>query len=242
MAIVRVEGKTKLERRVGLTSAKKVAKKAAKKGGKKAAKKGAKHAIEKHAAKKHPAKKHAEEHAEKHAGKKAAKQAGEAAKRHTMKEPDSGKLIKAFHHLQRAAAVISLVEKPAGGDLHALLELGKTAYERAAAAGVSGKLTKQAQPLAKAIEHLALAGLYSARLEFRVAVVEPVGNKMVKRLRDLRPRLEDLGMPENDTAQNLLGVAWELLRRADAAGDDAQLEWELGMAADSLCEALEEGL
>jgi hypothetical protein len=195
MAIVRVQGETKLERRVGLTTAKK----AAKKGGKKAAKKGAKHApehaIEKHAAKKHPAKKRAEKLAGKHAGKKAAKHSGGSLGQPPTREPDSGKLVRAFHHLQRAAAVISLVEKKSGGDLQGLLALATTAYGQAASAGVSGKLARQAQSLAKAIEHLALAGLYAARSEFRVAVADPLDGKMAKRLRDLRPRLEDLGSP-----------------------------------------------
>ena len=238
MAIVRVESGGSLSRQVGIKAA---AKKAAKKGVKKGAKKGAKHAIEKHAAKKHAAKKHAD----KHAGKKAAKHVHEEVaaglKADAKTGPDSGKLVRAFHHLQRASVVISLVEKGSGGDLKALLDLGAQAYARAAEKGASGKKERQAVALLKGVEHLAMAGLYSARIDFRVSVPTPAANKMAKRLVELRARLEKLGTPAKEPSQNLLGLAWELLRRADAAGDDAQLEWELGMASEGLCEALEEG-
>ncbi len=235
MAIVMVRGDGGgLERRVGLKAA---AKKTAKKAGKKAAKKGAKHAIEKHAAKKHPAKKHAE----KHAGKKAAKHVVDSSAELSLKKPegDSARLSKAFHKLQRAAAVISLLEKPSGGDLRALLELAVEVFERA---GKSAKIAKQAGALAKAVEHLAMAGLYSARIEFRVNVAAPAGGKMQKRLRDLRDRLEDVGVPKGEEAEMLTALGWELLKRADAAGDDPHMEYELGMAADALCEAVEEGI
>jgi hypothetical protein len=40
----------------------------------------------------------------------------------------------------------------------------------------------------------------------------------------------------------LVGLGWELLRRADAAEEDPHLAYELTMAADGLCTALEEGL
>ncbi len=248
MAIVRVEGGG-VSRRVGLKAAAKgAAKKAAKKGTKKGAKKGAKHAVEKHVAKhsaKYAIEKHAaKKHADKHAGKKAARHTPEPSNDGRSKDADSdtgsGKLTKAFHHMQRAAAVISLVEKESA-DLKALLDTGVALYQSASAKDAPGRLARQATPLLKAIEHLSLAGLYSARHDFRIDAPEPNAGKTGKRLRDLRPRLEDLGVPDSEDAQNLLGLAWELLRRADAAGDDAQLEWELAMAADGLCETLEEG-
>jgi hypothetical protein len=37
-------------------------------------------------------------------------------------------------------------------------------------------------------------------------------------------------------------MAGELLRRAETAGDDAHLEYELTMAAEGICTALEAGL
>jgi hypothetical protein len=244
MAIVRVGGGG-LERRVGLKAAKKAAKKVAKKG----AKKGAKHAIEKHAAKKHAIEKHAgkkaaKKAAEKHVGKKAAKHvmADASSRKEEKVEGDSAKLERAFHHLQRAAAVISLLEKESGGDLRGLLEMGAEVYRRAAEVNSAKAIARQAVGLLAAVEHLGMAGLYSARVEFRVEVSPPTGRKVEKRLRELQPRLERLGQPSRDEAQMLLALAWELLRRADAAGDDSHMEFELAMAADGLCEALEEGL
>jgi hypothetical protein len=217
-----------LERRVGIRGAKKAAKKGAKKG--------AKHAIEKHAGKK----------AAKEAAKKAAKKvpAKVAALKHDPREDRESKgsqLGRAFHHLQRAAAVISLVEPDSGGDLRGLLEQGVERYRLAAEKGAGKKLAGQAFGVLAAAEHMALAGLYSARLEFRLEVPEPPAGAIEEHLRTLRGRLETLGRPERQQAEMLLGAAWELLRRADAAGDDPHLEWELAMAAEGLCVALESG-
>ena len=240
MAIVRVTGGGGLERQVGLKAAKKAAKKGAK---------GAKHAVEKHAAKKHAIEKHAGKKTAKEAAKKAAKKV--PAKVSALKlDPAAGgagsELVRAFHHLQRAAAVISLVEEDSGGDLRGLLEQGVELYREAAKREANNKLANnklsgQALGVLRAAEHMGLAGLYSARVEFRVEAPEPAESGMEEHLRKLRGRLEVLGRPKRDEAEMLLGAAWELLRRADAAGDDAHLEWELGMAADGLCFALEKG-
>jgi hypothetical protein len=237
MAIVRVTSGGALERRTGL----KAAKKAAKKG----AKKGAKHAVEKHPAKKWAIEKHAGKKAAKEAAKKAAKKAPNkvAALRHDAPGehmPNGSRLERAFHHLRRAVAVISLVEQDSGGDLRGLLEQGVELYRRAAEPGAHKKLAGQALGLLAATEHMGLAGLYSARIEFRLEVPGPPPGAMEEHLRKLRGRLELLGRPERGQAEMLLGAAWELLRRADAAGDDPHLEWELGLAAEGLCLALEE--
>jgi hypothetical protein len=258
MAIVQVERSAGLSERVGLkATASKTAKKAAKKGAKKSAPNGAKKSAKKSAGLALD-KRTALEHAEKHPGKKAAKHVGEKTAKHAGKkaakhaeqdrslagepgqERESGKLVKAFHHLERAAAVISLIEEEAA-DLKTLMAFGIAAYQRASEKGAPGKLARQALSLLKAIEHLAMAGLYAARVEFRVQVDAPGAHKVEKRMRELRPRLEGMGVPAGDDAQNLLGLAWELLRRADASGDDPHLEWELAMAAEGLCDALEEG-
>lgn len=227
MAIVRVTGGNGLERRVGI----KAAKKAAKKG----AKKGAKHAIEKHAAKKWAI--------EKHAGKKAAKKA--PAKVYSLKndshQPKQSQLVRAFYHLQRATSVISLLEQDSGGDLRGLLEQGVDLYRRAFEKGADKELAGQALGVLSAAEHMGMAGLYSARVEFRIEVPQPSDSRIEDELRKLRGRLETLGRPKHPEAEMLLGAAWELLRRADAAGDDPHLEWELAMAADGLCTALENG-
>jgi hypothetical protein len=235
MAIVRVTGGG-LERRVGI--------KAAKKSAKKGAKKGAKHAIEKHAAKKWAIEKHAGKKAAKEAAKKAAKKVPAKVasfKNDSAHEPKGAQLTRAFHHLQRATAVISLLEPDSGGDLRGLLEQGVEIYRRAAEKGADKKLSGQSLGALSAAEHMAMAGLYSARVEFRVDVPVPSAGVIEEQLRKLRGRLETLGRSKRPEAEMLLGAAWELLRRADAAGDDPHLEWELAMAADGLCTALENG-
>ena len=241
MAIVKVGGGSGLERRVGLKAAKK------------AAKKSAKHAIEKHAAKKHPAKKHPE----KHAGKKAAKKAAifdisdERTRRDSFEASDkvadrSALLNQAFHHLQRASALISLLEPASGGDLRQLLEHGIELY-RAASQGngeVDGRdVVRCALGLLMAAEHLAMAGLYAARTEFRVRVTPPDADEVRRHLGALAPRLERLRPADRTQAQRLQEMARELLRRAQReGGSDPHLDYELTMAADGLCTALEQGL
>jgi hypothetical protein len=237
MAIVRViSGGSSPERRVGG----KAAKKAAKKG----AKKGAKHAIEKHAAKKHAIAKHPGKKAAKEAAKKAAKKAPAkvSALKHDPKPPhESSSLTRAFHHLQRGVAVISLVEEDSGSDLRSLLEQGIELYRRASELGADHRLAGQALGILAAAEHMGQAGLYSARVDFRVEVPAPPTAATEELLRILRGRLEVLGRPPRPEAEMLLGASWELLRRADAAGDDPHLEWELALAAEGLCTALENG-
>ena len=232
MAIVRVTGGGGLERRVGL----KAAKKAAKKG----AKKGAKHAIEKHAAKKHAAKKHPGKKTAKKAAKKVS--AKVAALQHEPHDLKQSPLERAFHHLQRAVAVISLVEEDSRSDLRGLLEQGLELYRRATQRGADKKLAGQALGILAAAEHLGLAGLYSARVEFRVDVAAPPLDAMEEQWRIVSGRLDALGRPARPEAEMLQAAAFELLRRADAASDDPHLAWELGMAAEGLCTALESSL
>lgn len=189
---------------------------------KKAAKKSAlKKAAGKKAAKKAPGKKAP---GKKAPGKKAAKK---VAMKHV-----GGADARAFHHLQRASAVISLLEGESGGDLRMLLEIGVARYrdEEQGAAG-----------LLRAAEHLSMAGLYAARAMHRLDVTEPSVND-VEKLID-RVGLKVDGLEELDEAvgfeARLPLMAGELLGRAEAAVDqDLHLAWELAMAADGLCEAL----
>jgi hypothetical protein len=174
--------------------------------------------------------------AKKAAGKKAAgkKAAGKkAAKKVAMKmagAPD----VRAFHHLQRASAVISLLEGESGGDLRMLLEVGVARY-RDEDEGAAGML--------RAAEHLAMAGLYAARAMHRLDVREPTVDE-VERLIDRVGRKVDVleGLEEAIGFEGRLPLmAGELLGRAEAAVDqDLHLAWELAMAADGLCEGLEE--
>src|SRR5665213_3033546 len=79
----------------------------------------------------------AAKHAAKKAPAKAAKHAGKDKKKHGGKKGSA--LEKAFHHLQRAATVISLVERESGSDLRILLQRGIARYEDAAKAERKGK-------------------------------------------------------------------------------------------------------
>lgn len=230
MTIVRIDqaqqGEPGLARRVGL--------KAAKKAGKKAAKKAP--------AKKHPAKKGAKKTAE-------APAFVDAMLHDLQDQPPPGpgshavELALAFHHLQRAGAVISLLEHDTGGDLRMLLEHGIELYRRA-----SGSKSRKAESvlcahgLLRAAEHLGMAGLYAARASYRAEVAPPRQGVVADHLRRLEPRLDALPPAEREMARRLEGMARELLRRARDSRHDPHLEYELTMAAEGICTALEEGL
>ncbi len=245
MAIVRVNSSGEggsLERRVGLKVPGKKA--ALKKGAKRGSKKGAKHP-DKHAAKKH---------AEKHPGKKAAKKSAEHSDvpdiAHARKDredvDETALLTQAFHHLQRASGVISLLEPHSGGDLRQLLEHGLELYRAAAAAhpgSVDRDVVQCALGLLRAAEHLAMAGLLGARSAYRIQIAAPDPEEVSRALAALVPRVEALRPPEKAQAQRLHGLAREMLRRArQTDGSDPHLDYELTMAAEGLCIALEQGL
>ena len=226
--------------RVGMKAAKKAAKKAV-----------AKHATKKHAAKKTPAKKHA---AEKHPAKKAAaKHAGhdwaaeeqrrrrEQSRDEEMDEEDV-QIAHSFHHLHRAAAVISLLEHDSGGDLKMLLQQGMELYRNATETKHKRGTVRCAYGLLRAAEHLGMAGLYSARSDYRTEVPPPSRSEVARQLRQLGPRLDELGPPDRENAKRLCSMARELLSRAEESGHDPHLEYELTMAAEGICVALEEGL
>ncbi len=145
---------------------------------------GAGDALDRHAAKKHAAKKHAaKKHAKKHAGHedelRIALHEGKHGKKHgDKKDKDREKdgkrerkalaksVAKAFHHLQRASAVISLIEPESGGDLKLLLHAGIEIYREVAPAKKHEQDEDRvacAVGLLAAAEHLAMAGLYAAR-------------------------------------------------------------------------------
>ena len=139
---------------------------------------------------------------------------------------------RAFHHLQRASAVISLLEGESGGDLRMLLEIGVARY-REDEDGAAGML--------RAAEHLAMAGLYAARVSHRLDVSEPSIKELeglIAKVGAKVDRLEEWG--EAGMMGRMPLMAAELLGRAEAAADqDHHLAWELAMAADGICEGLE---
>jgi hypothetical protein len=242
MAIVRVNGGGAISGPEGAKPPAKAAKHAV-----------AKHAAKKHAAKKHAAKKHASKHAAK-AAKHAAKHAAKAAKEvgppmnvpdgaRDRIEGDEAELGMAFHHMRRASAVISLLEPDSGGDLRSLLEHGIDLYRGATATKRAKGSVRCASGLLRAAEHLGMAGLYSARKEHRVEVGgTPYRTDIEHHLDTLGPRLDGLSERKRNHVARLEAMARELLKQAEGSGDDPHLEYELTMAADGICTALEAGL
>jgi len=207
-------------------------KKSAKKAAKKSAKKAAKHAAKKHSAK----------HAAKHA-KKAAKHASrDASPNRAEPRPEERELRRAFHHLQRASAVISLIEPGSGGDLKVLLHYGIERYRDASSlGGPEPWRVSLALGLLRAAEHLAMAGLYAARGVHPLNVEEPPVGEQEALGAAISARAAGIE-PDGAYGLRLRSTVYELLKRADAAGDDPHLAWELLMGADGLCAALEAGV
>ncbi|WP_348268387.1 hypothetical protein P8936_03970 [Edaphobacter paludis] len=185
--------------------------------------------------------KHAAKKAAKHAPKKAAKHAKKSAKHLKRDKKSDAALEKAFHHLQRAAAVISLIEKDAGGDLRMLLSQGVEIYS-VATDSVTKQNAKSALGLLRAAEHLAMAGLYSAREKYRPAAA-PSGALEPEGFAELRSRFSKVTVVERKGyGGRVQSMGLELLKRSEGADHDPHLAWELRMAADGLCLALEAGL
>ena len=194
----------------------------------------AKHPAKKHAAKKHAAKKTPAKHAEKHAAKHAPEHD------HAPKENGRDRMGKAFHHLQRASAVVSLLQQDSGGDLRQLLQHAVRVYRIAAQTNSKKEAAIAAHGLARAAEHLSLAGLYLARGEHRIEVPVSGSDKEDKRLSKVRERAASLKPAKGDHSRWLQGLVQTLLARVEDS--DPQVAWELVMATDGITEALEEGM
>lgn len=190
-------------------------------------------ALKKHAKK---AAKHAKKHAKKsvkHAKKAAGSKGGYAV--------DHG-LMTAFHHMQRASVVMSLMEEGTGEDLWALLERGVKLYRKAVEDDAKKKVILRAIGVLRAAEHLSMAGLYAAREKHRQKVASPTPEWLAKVIAETDHRLEKIEHEERGRGTDLYPVTVELLRQAEDADHDAHLAFELAMAADALCFALENGL
>src|SRR6201996_6176220 len=200
----------------------------------------AKTAIKKHAKKavKHAAKKTAKKSAPKKAAKKAAEKLTGVG---VVYATDYG-LMTAFHHMQRASVVISLMEKGTGEDLRDLLERGVKLYRKATEGEEGNKFVLRAIGVLRAAEHLSLAGLYSARQKHKQKVASPSPEWLEKFIAEADRRLEKIEYAERGKGTDLFPVTVELLRQAEDSDHDAQLAYELAMAADALCFALENGL
>jgi type I site-specific restriction endonuclease len=164
-----------------------------------------------------------------------------ALKRRPAYAADYG-LMTAFHHMQRASVVMSLMEEGTGEDLRDLLKRGVKLYRKAVEDDAGSKVVLQAIGVLRATEHLSMAGLYAARAKHKQKVTSPTPEWLAKVIAESDRRLEEIEHLERGKASDLFPVTVELVRRAEGSDHDAHLAFELAMAADALCFALENGL
>ena len=151
-------------------------------------------------------------------------------------------LMTAFHHMQRASVVMSLMEKGTGEDLRELLDRGVKLYRKAVEDDAADKVVLRAIGVLRATEHLSMAGLYAAREKHKQKVTSPTPEWLGKVIAETDHRLEQIEHEERGNGTDLFPVTVELLRQAEAPEIGAHLAFELAMAADALCFALENGL
>jgi type I site-specific restriction endonuclease len=167
--------------------------------------------------------------------------AGRAGKARPTYAADYG-LMTAFHHMQRASVVMSLMEEGTGEDLRDLLKRGVKLYRKAVEDNAKNKFVLQAIGVLRATEHLSMAGLYAARVKYKQKATSPTPEWLAKVVAETDRRLEQLEGKERGKGPDLFPVTVELARRAEGSDHDAHLAFELAMAADALCFALENGL
>jgi hypothetical protein len=183
----------------------------------------------------------------KHAGKKQSKKAArpgpdtEVRPGAAVYAADHG-LMTAFHHMQRASVVMSLMEKGTGKDLRGLLKRGVKLYRKAVEDDAKDKFVLRAIGVLRAVEHLSMAGLYAAREKHRQKVTSPTPEWLAKVIAETDHRLEKIEHQERGKGTDLFPVTVELLRQSQDPKLHAHLAFELAMAADALCFALENGL
>jgi hypothetical protein len=189
-------------------------------------------------------KKHGDKSAAKSAArkqlKKTVKNGANRAKARPVYAADYG-LMTAFHHMQRASVVMSLMEGGTGEDLRKLLKRGVKLYRKAVEDNAKNKFVLQAIGVLRATEHLSLAGLYAARAKHKQKVTSPTPEWLGKVVAETDHRLELIEHQERGKGTDLFPVTVELVRRAEGSDHDAHLAFELAMAADALCFALENG-
>jgi hypothetical protein len=173
--------------------------------------------------------------------KRTAKNAGGAGKPGPVYAKDYG-LMTAFHHMQRASVVMSLMEEGTGEDLRDLLKQGVRLYRKAVKDDAKNKFVLQAIGILRATEHLSMAGLYAARVKYKQKETSPTPEWLAKVVAETDHRLVQMERKERGKEPDLFPVTMELVRRAEGSDHDAHLAFELAMAADALCFALENGL
>src|SRR6202166_1247540 len=122
--------------------------------------------------------------------KKVAKRGSDGAVRpRTVYASDYG-LMTAFHHMQRASVVMSLMEVGTGEDLRDLLKRGVKLYRKAVEDDAGSKVVLQAIGVLRAVEHLSMAGLYAARAKHKQKVTSPTPEWLEKVIEETDHRLE----------------------------------------------------
>jgi len=175
-------------------------------------------------------------------GKKAAGNGAAKGNRSKVMYADDYGLMTAFHHMQRASVVMSLMEEGSGEDLRKLLKRGVNLYRQAVVDDSRSKAVLQAIGVLRAAEHLSMAGLYSARAKHKQKVITPTPEWLTKVVGETGNRLDRIQRVERGRGTDLFPVTVGLLRQAGDKVLDAQMAFELAMAADALCFALENGL
>jgi hypothetical protein len=151
-------------------------------------------------------------------------------------------LVTAFHHMQRASVVMSLMQKGTGEDLHELLQRGVGLYRRAILRNAQQQLVLRAIGVLRAAEHLSMAGLYAAREKHSQKVASPPPHWLENVIAETGHRLAKIEHEGRGKGPDLFAVTVQLLRQAVESDYDAHLAFEFAMAADALCFALEHGL
>ena len=102
-------------------------------------------------------------------------------------------LMTAFHHMQRASVVMSLMEEGTGEDLRDLLKQGVKLYRKAVKDDAKNKFVLQAIGILRATEHLSLAGLYAARVKYKQKATSPTPEWLAKVVAETDHRLVQIG-------------------------------------------------
>ncbi len=118
---------------------------------------------------------------------------------------------------------------------------GVKLYGKAAERGDEAALMRSIG-LLRAAEHLALAGLYAARHKHREKVAEPAEEWLTETIAGIGERLKAVEQTKRGKGTDLFPATEEMLHQAGDVEDEPHMAYELAMAAEGLCFALENGL
>ncbi len=122
-------------------------------------------------------------------------------------------LMTAFHHMQRASVVMSLMEEGTGEDLRDLLKRGVKLYRKAVEDDAKNKFVLQAIGVLRAVEHLSMAGLYAARAKHKQKVTSPTPEWLAKVTAEADRRLEQIEHLERSKGTDLFPLLMHFASR-----------------------------